>query len=101
MPTRQYVRSYAAGPCFNRVEQLRSGAIGVNVHVAPAAGAVEFGFSNSATALPTIWTAGLHVNSDLWGAYVPTPASAGTWYAWAEGTDGSSPTVYPTPFTVA
>lgn len=81
--------------------QHGSGAIGVNVHVAPAAGAVEFGFSNSATALPTIWTAGLHVNSDLWGAYVPTPASAGTWYAWAEGTDGSSPTVYPTPFTVA
>ena len=40
------------------------------------------------------------VNSDLWGAYVSTPASAGTWYAWVEGTDGSKPTVCPTPFTV-
>jgi prolipoprotein diacylglyceryltransferase len=40
------------------------------------------------------------VNTDLWGAYVSTPASAGTWYAWVEGTDGSKPTVYPTPFTV-
>jgi hypothetical protein len=40
------------------------------------------------------------VNTDLWGAYVSTPASAGTWYAWVEGTDGSTPTLYPTPFTV-
>src|ERR1700690_4381276 len=24
------------------------------------------------------------VNTDLWGAYVPTPPSAGSWYAWAE-----------------
>ena len=40
------------------------------------------------------------VNTDLWGAYVPTPATAGLWYAWVEGTDGSRPTVYPTPFTV-
>jgi hypothetical protein len=41
-----------------------------------------------------------YVNTDLWGAYVSTPASAGTWYAWVEGTDGSLPTVYATPFTV-
>ena len=40
------------------------------------------------------------VNSNLWGQYLPTPAIAGSWYGWAEGTDGSSPTVYPTPFTV-
>jgi hypothetical protein len=40
------------------------------------------------------------VNSDFWGQYLPTPASAGSWYAWVEGTDGSAPTVYPTPFTV-
>jgi len=40
------------------------------------------------------------VNSDLWGAYVATPAIAGVWYAWVEGTDGSAPTVYSTPFTV-
>ena len=41
-----------------------------------------------------------YVNSDLWGAYVSTPATAGTWYAWVEGTDGSRPTVYPVAFTV-
>jgi hypothetical protein len=40
------------------------------------------------------------VNSNLWGAYVPTPATAGTWYAWAEGLDGSAPTVSPTSFLV-
>jgi hypothetical protein len=40
------------------------------------------------------------VNTDLWGQYMPTPATAGTWYVWAEGTDGSATTIYPTPFTV-
>src|ERR1017187_3556909 len=40
------------------------------------------------------------VNSDLWGQYVPTPSTPGSWYGWAEGTDGSTPTVYATPFTV-
>jgi hypothetical protein len=40
------------------------------------------------------------VNTNLWGAYVNTPATAGTWYAWTEGINGSLPTVYPTPFTV-
>ena|ERR1700733_10940714 len=40
------------------------------------------------------------VNSDLWGAYVNTPGTPGTWYAWVEGTSGSMPTVYATPFTV-
>ena len=81
--------------------QHGSGSIGVNVHVTPAASPVEFGFSNSATVLPTNWTGGLHINTDLWGAYVPTPTTAGTWYAWVEGTDGSASTVYPTPFAVA
>jgi hypothetical protein len=76
------------------------GAIGVNVHVNPASAGVQFGFSTSLTVPPTSWIAGAHINSDFWGAYVPTPTSAGQWYAWAEGTDSSSPTVYPTSFTV-
>ena len=41
-----------------------------------------------------------YINSDFWGAFVATPASAGIWYAWVEGTDGSAPTVYPVAFTV-
>lgn len=41
-----------------------------------------------------------YVNTNLWGAYVSTPATAGTWYAWVEGIDGSLPTVCPAPFTV-
>ncbi len=41
-----------------------------------------------------------YVNTNLWGAYVNTPSVPGTWYAWAEGTDGSTPTVYPTGFSV-
>jgi len=77
-----------------------SGSIGVNAHVNPADAAVQFGFSASMTQPPSSWTAAAHVNSDFWGAYVSTPASAGIWYAWVEGTDGSCPTVYPTPFTV-
>ncbi len=78
-----------------------SGVIGVNVHVTPSAAAVQFGFSTSATAPPSSWTAGVNVNSDLWGAYVPTPGTAGTWYAWAAGTDGSAPTHYATAFSVS
>ena len=45
-------------------------------------------------------TAYASINTDFWGADVPTPASAGTWYAWVEGTDGSAATVYPIAFTV-
>jgi Fibronectin type III domain len=46
------------------------------------------------------WTAANLVNSDPWGAYVPTPASAGDWYVWGEGLDGSAPTVNSSPFAV-
>lgn len=77
-----------------------SGTIGVNAHITPSTAAVQFGFSTSASILPTSWTAASFVNTDLWGAFVPIPATAGSWYAWCEGTDGSAPTVYVTPFTV-
>jgi hypothetical protein len=79
---------------------LGSGAIGVNAHVSPGNAGIQFGFSLSATTQPTSWTAAILVNTDLWGAYVPTPATAGTWYTWAAGLDGSAPTVSPTPFVV-
>ena len=77
-----------------------AGAIGMNVHVTPSSAQVQLGFSTSATARPSVWTQAIAVNTDLWGAYVPTPATPGNWYAWAEGTDGSSPTVYTTSFIV-
>ena len=77
-----------------------TGSVGVNVHVNPASATVQFGFSASSTVPPTAWTVGNFVTADLWAAYVPTPGTAGTWYAWAEGTDGSATTVYPTAFTV-
>jgi hypothetical protein len=77
-----------------------SGAIGVNAQIAPAASPVRFGFSLSATTPPSSWTAAALVNSNLWGAYVPTPSTAGSWYTWAEGLDGSAPTVSPSPFVV-
>ena len=76
------------------------GNIGVNAHVSPSTSAVQFGLSASATTPPTTWVAASYVNTDLWGAYVPIPATAGTWYAWCEGTDGSAPTVFPTAFAV-
>ena len=78
-----------------------AGSIGVNVHVNPANAPVQFGFSTSSTTPPASWTLATLVNTDLWGAYVSTPAVAGTWYAWVEGTDGSRQTVYPPAFTVA
>ncbi len=77
-----------------------SGAIGLNAHVSPAPSPIQFGFSLSASAPPSSWTAAVLVNTDLWGAYVNTPATAGTWYAWAEGLDGSEPTVSPAGFVV-
>jgi hypothetical protein len=40
------------------------------------------------------------INTSLWGAYVPTPATAGNWYVWGEGLDGSARTVDPVSFTV-
>lgn len=40
------------------------------------------------------------VNNTLWGAYVPTPATTGTWYTWGEGLDGSARTVSPSSFLV-
>jgi hypothetical protein len=77
-----------------------SGEIGVNAQVSPADSAIQFGFSLSATVPPSSWTAATHVNSNLWGAYVVTPAAAGTWYAWAEGLDGSALVVSSSPFVV-
>ena len=76
------------------------GNVPLNVHVNPASATVQFGFSNSATVPPTSWTAAGSAGSDLWAAYMSIPATAGNWYAWAEGTDGSAATVYPTAFTV-
>ena len=77
-----------------------TGTIGVNAHVTPNTATVQFGFSSSATSPPAAWTLATFVNTDLWGAFVPIPSTTGTWYGWCEGTDGSVPTVYPTPFTV-
>lgn len=77
-----------------------SGTIAVNAHITPSSAPIQFAFSTSATTPPTSWTAGNYVNSDLWGAYVAIPSVPGTYYAWAEGTDGSLPTAYPTGFTV-
>jgi hypothetical protein len=79
---------------------LGIGSIGVNAHVSPSTAEVQFGFSSSSAVPPATWTAGTFVNTNLWGAYVPIPASAGSWYAWVEGTDGSSPTVAQSAFVV-
>lgn len=83
--------SYSAG----------TGSIGVNVHVSPSTSAVQFGLSSSPSVPPTSWTAASYVNTDLWGAYLATPASRGTYYVWCEGTDGSAPTVCTSSFTVS
>jgi hypothetical protein len=76
------------------------GTAGVNAHVSPGTAPIQFGFSLSASTPPTLWTAANFVNTDLWGAYVPTPVTAGNWYTWGSGLDGSAPTVAPNPFVV-
>ena len=77
-----------------------SGTIGVNAHVSPATAPIQFGVSLSSTTPPTSWTAATLVNTDLWGAYVAVPVTAGTYYAWAEGLDGSALTPGSTTFVV-
>jgi hypothetical protein len=77
-----------------------SGAIGVNAQVSPASAAIQFGFSQSAAVPPATWTAATPVNSNLWGAYLAAPATAGTWYVWAEGLDGSARIVSSASFVV-
>jgi hypothetical protein len=77
-----------------------SGSIGVNAHVLPSSSPIQFGFSPSASSAPLSWTAAILVNSDLWGAYLPTPPTPGNWYLWAEGLDGSAPTVSSSLFVV-
>ena len=79
---------------------VASGTVGVNAHVSPSASPIQFGFSLSASTPPSSWTAALLVNTDLWGAYVPIPSTTGSWYAWAEGLDGSAAAVSPSPFMV-
>jgi hypothetical protein len=77
-----------------------SGAIGVNALVAPASAPIQFGFSLSTSTPPSSWTTATLVSSNLWGAYVATPATPGSWYTWAEGLDGSGRTVNQSPFVV-
>ena len=77
-----------------------SGTIGVNAHVSPTTSPIQFGASLSSTTAPTSWTAATLVNTDLWGAYLPIPSSAGTYYVWAEGLDGSAATASSTTFVV-
>ncbi|MGC8474784.1 MAG: fibronectin type III domain-containing protein [Acetobacteraceae bacterium] len=78
-----------------------TGTIGLNALVTPASAAVQFGVSASNTVPPTNWTAATLISGSLWGAYVPVPPTAGTYYAWCEGTDGSAATVYPSSFVVS
>lgn len=70
--------------------------IGVNAVLAPGSttASIQFGWSNSATKPPTIWTAGVYVNSQsngdaLYGTYLTAPASTGTYYGWVATTDGA------------
>jgi hypothetical protein len=69
--------------------------VGVNATLDPgtAATGLQFGFSTSATTAPTSWTAGTLVNTEsngdtFWGAYLTMPATAGTYYCWAQAIGG-------------
>ncbi len=77
-----------------------TGTMGINAHVLPATSPIQFGVSLSSTTPPTSWTRATLVNTDLWGAYVAVPLTAGTYYTWAEGLDGSAATASSTTFVV-
>ena len=65
--------------------------VGVNATLDPgtAVSGLQFGLSTSPTVAPTTWTAGILVNTEsngdtFWGAYITMPATAGTYYCWAQ-----------------
>lgn len=68
-----------------------SGSIGINATVTPPGGFtfVQFGFSASNTAAPVAWTSAPLVTGSIYGAFVPTPAAAGSYYIWGEALDAS------------
>jgi hypothetical protein len=75
-------------------------SVGVNATLDPgtAASGVQFGFSTSASVAPTSWTAGTLVNTEsngatFWGAYLTMPATAGTYYCWAQAIGGAASVV--------
>jgi hypothetical protein len=74
--------------------------VGVNATLDPgtAATGLQFGFSTSAITAPTTWTAAVLVNTEssgdtFWGAYVTMPATAGTYYCWAQAIGGAASAV--------
>jgi hypothetical protein len=71
--------------------------VGVNatLHPGTAATGLQFGFSTSPTVAPTSWNAGILVNTEstgdtFWGAYVTMPATAATYYCWAQAIGGAA-----------
>ena len=101
MPTAAHsVNSITWNLMPNGIYNRSSGVVGINAHISPATSPVQFGFSLSPSLPPSSWSPAAYVNTDLWGAYVPTPPSAGSWYVWGEGVDGSCVTVSTTPFLV-
>jgi hypothetical protein len=71
--------------------------VGVNATLDPgtAATGLQFGFSSTPAVAPTAWTAGTLVNTEssgdtFWGAYVTMPATAGTYYCWAQAIGGAA-----------
>jgi hypothetical protein len=74
--------------------------VGVNASLDPgtAATGLQFGFSTSTITAPTTWTAAVLVNTEssgdtFWGAYVTMPATAGTYYCWAQAIGGAASAV--------
>ena len=74
--------------------------VGVNATLDPgtAATGLQFGFSTSTATAPASWTAGILVNTEgngdtFWGAYVTMPATAGTYYCWAQAIGGAASAV--------
>jgi hypothetical protein len=74
--------------------------VGVNATLDPgtAATGLQFGFSTSPTTAPASWTAGTLVNTEsngdtFWGAYLTMPATAGTYYCWAQAIGGAASAV--------
>ncbi|GAN76345.1 fibronectin type III domain-containing protein [Acidisphaera rubrifaciens] len=63
-----------------------SGTTGVNATFTPAGSfaTVQFGLSSSNTTPPTTWAVGSLISGTTYGAFVTIPATAGSYYIWAE-----------------
>jgi hypothetical protein len=88
-PSGSVTVTFVTAPSSSYTVSQANVAVNATLDPGTASTGLQFGFSISTTATPTIWTAGGLVNTEsngdtFWGAYVTMPSTAGTYYCWAQ-----------------